>query len=283
MYKIKAKTVSWDGDYIKPIPIEDLNRLREKYDMEVKLNPEYFKSREAQYDQALRSEADEYVIVRVDGRSFHTFTRDFQRPFDSKFTYAMNYVAKKLKETFNADLAYVQSDEISLGWSPDSWFRNQIFGGRLNKINSIVASTASVLFKDIYSENHAVFDCRTFTLKDLNEYRAYFMWRYRDCYKNAITMIAQTLFPHSKLHEKNTEDKIYMIGSKGVDIKKIEKRNLHGAMFFSTVTEKVLSVEEIDSLPPKHEARKNPDMVFYRNVTNVFIGEMKIFLQSKKI
>lgn len=247
------------------------------------MNPEYFKSREAQYDQALRSESDEYVIIRVDGRTFHTFTKDFQRPFDSKFTYAMNYVAKKLKEIFNADLAYVQSDEISLGWSPDSWFRNQIFSGRLNKINSIVASTASVLFKDIYVEDHAVFDCRTFTLKDLNEYRAYFMWRYRDCYKNAITMIAQTLFSHSRLHEKNTGDKVYMIKSQGIDINSFEKRNLHGAMFYSTVIEKVFSFEEIDSLPPKHMARKNPDMIFYRNETSVFTGELKGFLQSKKI
>lgn len=242
--------------------------------------PNYFKQRELQYDQTLCN--NEYVVVRIDGRSFHTFTKNFERPFDSKFIYAMNYVARKCKELFNADFAYVQSDEVSFGWSPESWLKSQIFSGRINKINSCIASTASVLFKDIYTENHAIFDCRTFTLKDVNEYRAYFMWRYRDCYKNAITMIAQSLFSHEELHQKNTDEKIFMISCKEIDVRQIEKRYIHGAMFYSSVVERVFLPEELEALPEKHEARINPNKTFLRNIICVFSGELKEFIQTRK-
>jgi len=56
------------------------------------------------------------VILRLDGRAFHTLTRSLERPYDLKFIEMMNAVALDLcdNEIQNAKLAYLQSDEISI-------------------------------------------------------------------------------------------------------------------------------------------------------------------------
>ena len=55
------------------------------------------------------------VIVRIDGKAFHTYTKGLDKPFDSTLSEAMNYVCRKLIETVQGcKFAYTQSDEISL-------------------------------------------------------------------------------------------------------------------------------------------------------------------------
>lgn len=53
------------------------------------------------------------VIVRVDGRAFHTFTKGFL-PFDTILRSTMVDAAKEVaKEMQGFDVAYHQSDEVS--------------------------------------------------------------------------------------------------------------------------------------------------------------------------
>lgn len=55
------------------------------------------------------------VIIRVDGRAFHTFTRGFQKPFDDVLMMAMQDTMKYLCENIQGCvLGYTQSDEITL-------------------------------------------------------------------------------------------------------------------------------------------------------------------------
>ena len=55
------------------------------------------------------------VILRIDGRSFHTYTRGFKRPFDELLMAAMQETMKYLCENIQGCvLGYAQSDEISL-------------------------------------------------------------------------------------------------------------------------------------------------------------------------
>ena len=56
-------------------------------------------------------------MARLDGRSFHSVTRSFNKPYDTGFIQAMTHCAERLMQEFHADVAYVQSDEISLAWS----------------------------------------------------------------------------------------------------------------------------------------------------------------------
>lgn len=55
------------------------------------------------------------VIIRVDGRAFHTFTKGFQKPFDDVLVRVMQDTMKYLCENIQGCVfGYTQSDEITL-------------------------------------------------------------------------------------------------------------------------------------------------------------------------
>lgn len=55
------------------------------------------------------------VIIRIDGKAFHTFTRGFKKPFDDILVKTMQDTMKYLCENIQGCvLGYTQSDEISL-------------------------------------------------------------------------------------------------------------------------------------------------------------------------
>lgn len=95
------------------------------------------------------------VIVRLDGRSFHTFTRGLKKPFDDILIDSMQQTALYLcKNVQNCVLAYTQSDEISLllidykNFDTQPWFDN-----RIQKIVSISAALATTKFKEAFENN----------------------------------------------------------------------------------------------------------------------------------
>lgn len=55
------------------------------------------------------------VAIRLDGKAFHTFTRNFQKPFDEVLIKSMQETMKYLCENIQGCvLGYTQSDEITL-------------------------------------------------------------------------------------------------------------------------------------------------------------------------
>ena len=67
---------------------------------------------------ALRVPDDCYIVLRVDGRAFHSYTEKYERPFDPRFHEHMSGVAEALAESFVGTLAYTESDECSLVLGP---------------------------------------------------------------------------------------------------------------------------------------------------------------------
>ena len=97
------------------------------------------------------------VIIRLDGRSFHTFTRGFRKPFDDILIDTMQQTALYMCQNVqNCVLAYTQSDEISLllidykDFDTRPWF-----GNRVQKMCSIVASMATMAFNNFFESNVA--------------------------------------------------------------------------------------------------------------------------------
>ena len=73
------------------------------------------------------------VIIRIDGKAFHTFTKGLDKPFDGLLMDAMNKTMKYLCENIQGCvLGYTQSDEISLllvdyqTLTTDSWFDDTV-------------------------------------------------------------------------------------------------------------------------------------------------------------
>jgi len=89
----------------------------------------------------------------------------------------------------NAEFAYSQSDEISLLLRNDkSENQTPFLGNRVQKLVSLLASTASVAFSRETGLT-AVFDGRCFVLPP-NEVVNYFIWRQEDAFKNYVSSMA---------------------------------------------------------------------------------------------
>jgi tRNA(His) guanylyltransferase len=163
------------------------------------------------------------MIIRVDGRAFHTYTRGFDRPWSNSIRDAMTAAATGLvREISGVKLAYVQSDEISvLVTDYDSLSSQAWFDKVAQKICSVTASIAtaafnSSMFNQILSGTsleantltrtdlkiEATFDSRCFVIPR-EEVINYFVWRQRDAEKNSVSMLAQSHFSHSQLQGKN--------------------------------------------------------------------------------
>jgi len=160
------------------------------------------------------------VIIRMDGKAFHTLTKNCDKPFDKEFGLAMDYTAiALLSEVQNSRFAYVQSDEISLLLIDYTRFESQQwFNGNIQKMVSVSASIATVAFNEIWNrgefKNRAFFDSRVFILPE-REVINYFVYRQQDATRNSVQMVAQSLYSHKQLLNKNTNEMQEMIFQAG--------------------------------------------------------------------
>lgn len=159
-------------------------------------------------------------VIRLDGKSFHTFTRGLDRPFDEGMFKTMASTTHKLcggldqnLRIQNAKLAYMQSDEISILCTDyDELGTAAWFDKNIQKMVSVAASMASVHFnhsKAIHlptkAAQLAVFDARTFVLPK-EEVCNYFVWRQQDATRNSIQGLGQKHFSHKELHGLNCNE-----------------------------------------------------------------------------
>ena len=181
------------------------------------------------------------VIVRVDGKAFHTFTRGMERPFDEVLLKSMRQTMKYLCENVQGCVfGYTQSDEITLiltdyaTITTDAWF-----GYNVQKMCSVSASMATLAFNKFFAENvdewgrdhlpdwdgggtnqhvdaelikmaniycskasSAMFDSRVFSIPK-EEVCNCLIWRQQDATRNSIESVGQAYFSSKQLHGKS--------------------------------------------------------------------------------
>ena len=156
------------------------------------------------------------VIIRIDGKAFHTFTKGFKRPFDMNLIVTMQDVTKYLCENIQGCvLGYTQSDEITLvlvdykKFTSSSWFDSEV-----QKMCSIAASMATMTFNKIFKqyasndmyknalEKGAMFDARVFNIPK-EEVTNNIYWRQLDASRNSIQMLGQAHFSHKQLQNQS--------------------------------------------------------------------------------
>ena len=183
---------------------------------------------ESRYDISLTRRMP--VILRLDGKAMHSFTKGFERPYDNLFHSAMNKTLQYLCQNIQGcKFGYTQSDEISLllvdfeNLDSDAWFDY-----RVQKVSSVAAGMATLAFNKFFArgfktlpfsveanmseqqykiyqkaiETGAVFDCRCFNIPR-EDVTNYFVWRQQDATKNAIQMLGQCHFSHKELQNKS--------------------------------------------------------------------------------
>ena len=181
------------------------------------------------------------VIIRIDGKAFHTFTRGFDSPFDEVLVKTMQETTKYLCENIQGCVfGYTQSDEITLvlvdykKLNSEAWFDYEV-----QKICSIAASMATMAFNKFFKkcfinwqdecvnmaymgtlsdeeidwsniiaktyqdaiEKGAMFDARCFNIPKEEVVNCVY-WRQIDATRNSIQMVGQANFSHNELHKK---------------------------------------------------------------------------------
>lgn len=191
------------------------------------------------------------VILRIDGCHFHTFTREFIKPFDDVFMKSMQDTMKYLcKNIQGCVLGYTQSDEITLvlvdykKLNSSSWFDNEV-----QKMCSVAASMAGMfftrcfaynaLYADVDDEQYkkyenaircgAYFDCRVFNVPKEDVCNC-LLWRQQDAIRNSIQSLAQANFNHKELQGLNCnklQDKLMI--EKGINWNNLETTKKRGS------------------------------------------------------
>lgn len=195
------------------------------------------------------------VIMRLDGKTFHSFTKGFDKPFDFVMVNCMQRTMLELcKEIQGCVLGYTQSDEITLvlqdylKLDTDAWF-----GYNVQKMVSVATSYATLAFDRSIRANlewlkkdntdgkwsnkiklierkldkGAYFDCRVFNVPK-EEVNNCLVWRQQDAERNSVNSLAQQYFSHKELQGvkvKALQDKLFT--EKGInwnDLPTSEKR-----------------------------------------------------------
>lgn len=191
-----------------------------------------FKSKEEKYRSVIPRSS--LVGIRLDGKAFHTFTKQFAKPYDLEFMAAMDattvFILKKLMT--QALFAYTVSDEITIfvtDWlNPKS---SLPYDGKVEKILSTSASTATAGFMSSMPtvQGAPIFDSRIFTLDDLYELEEYLDWRRLDARKNAISMAAEFVSAGESLQHKSTADRLALL--QGTALERLPDGFMWGRLF----------------------------------------------------
>jgi tRNA(His) guanylyltransferase len=225
------------------------------------------------------------AMARLDGRSFHTFTKHAKRPFSETFHRMMVEVTRHLVVESAADVGYTQSDEISL-----CWLDTPFFDGHVQKMVSTLAAMASVKLNafswqatggptmgDVVLKREGrsglawskapTFDCRVWTVPDRIEATNVFLWRQMDASRNSVQMAARHYFCHSecfKLDTKALQEKLFQ--ERNVNWNDYDPWCKRGTFVWHGKTQRAFTADEIEALPPKHHARTDPSLVVERRV-----------------
>ena len=240
-----------------------------------------------------------YIIIRVDGRCFHKYCKNLERPFDSGLMADMNTTAEYLcKNIQGAKFAFVQSDEINIlvtdfeTHQTDAWF-----DGNIQKIVSVTASMATAKFnhlrmkriieesitiendglvsirpieKALFEMKLAEFDARTFTIPADYEVENYFIWRQNDCVRNSISNVAQSLYNHKELNGKNMSEQQDMIHEKDKNWNDFTPQEKRGRFVFK---------QEVQ-LETEYESFEKKQTTYTRN--HWVVSECPIFTKDKE-
>lgn len=184
------------------------------------------------------------VIIRLDGKAFHTYTRGFVKPFDKRMIETMQETTLELcKNIQGCVFGYTQSDEITLilvdynDIDVSAWYDYEV-----QKICSVAASMATLYFNRIF--RHKIYDFVSEHAKVIGDPKTYgeelsnsvhellksynkaiemggmfdarcfnvpisdccnmVLWRQKDCERNSINSLGQAWFKHKELDGKST-------------------------------------------------------------------------------
>jgi tRNA(His) guanylyltransferase len=170
------------------------------------------------------------LIIRVDQKAGHTWTKGLQKPFDPNYVTCMFESAKEVaKQMQGCKALYAQSDEVTFVLTDDTTLETQQwFGGRQNKIESVTAAMMTAYFNknwliNNYNNGQKFFNCQLYTDSSpaIFDARAFqcpkddvanvFLWRVKDWERNSLSMFCNQYFTPKELHGQGRADQHEML------------------------------------------------------------------------
>lgn len=174
------------------------------------------------------------VIMRLDGKAFHTLTRSCDKPFDKHFSHCMEQtMVEVMSESQGSKIGYTQSDEISILFTDYDTHETQAwFDYNVQKLCSVASSIASVKFTEEFGKR-AHFDCRVFNIPK-EEVTNYFIWRQQDWMRNSVQMLARHHFTQKELQYKTIPLMHEMLHGKNINwAVDVEDRFKNGCVYMN--------------------------------------------------
>jgi len=218
------------------------------------------------------------ILARIDGRAFHSFTAGLERPFCKGLHDLMVATTKSLVEETNAKVGYTQSDEITLVWYESNPQTQVWFDGKIHKMVSQLGSLATLYFNTYlgdhlplhYALKGPTFDARVWNVPTVDEAFNCLVWRQQDALRNSVSMAAQSMFSHNELQNKSCDEmQELMFTARGVNWNDYPDWAKSGSFVTRNAKWTDFTTEELEALPPKHNARLNPNLKIKRSVIEV--------------
>ncbi|KAH8739589.1 hypothetical protein FG386_001146 [Cryptosporidium ryanae] len=168
------------------------------------------------YESPVRILKNCWFIVRIDGHSFHEFTREhgYDKPNDKDGLDLMNRCAENImKSISDIVISYGQSDEYSFVFRR----RTDLWGRRADKILTHVVSLFTSTFVMFWSNYFPgkklkyppTFDGRVVVYPTDEDIRAYLSWRQVDCHiNNLYNTCFWSLVSKKNMSEKEATEKL---------------------------------------------------------------------------
>lgn len=194
------------------------------------------------------------VIIRVDGKAFHTLTAKCEKPFDLNLIDIMAGAAQDVSGQIQGfKMGYVQSDEASFlltdfeDISTDAWFD---YG--LQKMASVTASMMTLFFnrrlaalwESPLKNGIALFDARCFNIP-MEEVSNYFLWRAKDWERNSLQMVARANYSAKELHGKKRADLHELLHQKGINWNDLHPQLKNGTFLFQGKVKRKFDIEPV--------------------------------------
>jgi tRNA(His) 5'-end guanylyltransferase len=222
------------------------------------------------------------VCARLDGKSFHTWTRDLERPYDARLHKLFVETTKFLVEQTCARIGYTQSDEITLVWYSDDIESQVFFDGKIHKMVSVLASMATGFFNrstanvwyvriprvmpkrptliEPQVRPLAFFDCRVWQVPTLEEAANALVWRELDATRNSVQMAAQAVYSHNQLLGKPNSELQEMLHQKGINWNDYADWCKRGTYVQRKKHVRLLTAEERGRIPEKHRPAEEAEV-----------------------
>ena len=203
---------------------------------------------------------EDWIIVRLNLRTFSHFSSCTGKPFDQRFSQTMKQTTKFLFEEFKPVLSYTHSDEINLLFRSD----NASLGDDLITTTAACAGKASAIFAiEMHKHEPEIIEKHLPSFNGVAQgaspeiAASYFLWREQKARKDAVILVALNKFSQTEVNGKSPDVINEMLVSRGINYHEDYPSSFRrGTIIRKRKVKMPLTETELSKIPEKFREQK---------------------------